>query len=62
MTIIQLFGRQHQLTTEQTERTFRENVLPEYRQAFREIDENLKDTYLKLQAGTKPEDYFNEVL
>ena len=62
MTIIQLFGRQHQLTTEQTERTFREKVLPEYRQALREIDENLKDTYLKLQAGTKPEDYFNEVL
>jgi SPP1 gp7 family putative phage head morphogenesis protein len=62
LTIAQLFQRQQQLTTEEYERRFRQEILPAYRQSFREIDNNLKDTYAKVLATKGTEDYYNEML
>lgn len=50
------------MTEKQLEQVTRDEILPEYQRAFTEIDDALRNTYLKLLAGVPKTEYYNEML
>lgn len=62
MTIAQLYSRQHEMTTAEYEKRFREEIAPQYRRAFSDIDNRLKSVHATILSGVAKEDYYNEMI